>query len=356
MFSKLQALKLIKMAMYHNVMFLAYSVIHPRFTTTNFYYIPLVLFIINIFVCSSRNILNRAKSEGYEQIISPIYSIFLLFSGFCFLIYCFSDIFMSKGSIKDLRIFIDIAVCVTTVYIISFYTKDFDEPDYDSATTTKGSLDRNYFNFKHLIVLSVLGVIELIILLAYMQPQVRYFILQCVPIPIFMLALRLLTYDFIVLEKLKGSYYLVVLIVLAQSSYALISFGLTSFLLFSKVHSLFNTNLMLMTVLLYSFTEIIIRLFKETLRTRETTEKSYKFEQAAVDEYSDKTALIKKLPVRIIECVNCNFSIKNPSTNLCPNCGSDIYTKSDYISCESCGSEYDNSAKSCPYCGHIPAL
>ena len=355
MFSKLQALKLIKMAMYHNVMFLAYSVIHPRFTITNFYYIPLVLFIINIFVCSSRNILNRAKSEGYEQIISPVYSIFLLFSGFCFLIYCFSDIFMSQGSIKDLRIFIDIALCVTTIYVISFYLKDFDEPDYESAVTTKGSLDRNYLNLKHLIVLSVLGLIELIILLAYMQPQVSYFILQCVPIPIFMLALRLLTYDFIVSEKLKGLAFLAV-ILLTQSSYALISFGLTSFLLFSKVHSLFNTNLMLVTVILYSFIEIILRLFKNTFRSGEDTKKSSKFEQVVTAEYFDENPLIKKLPDKFVECVNCNFSVKNPSTNLCPNCGSDIYTKSEYISCESCGSEYDNSAKSCPYCGHTPSL
>ena len=66
-----------------------------------------------------------------------------------------------------------------------------------------------------------------------------------------------------------------------------------------------------------------------------------------------KNLIIQRIPDKLVECINCNFSIKNPSTNLCPNCGSDIYLKSEYISCESCGSEYDNNAHSCPYCGAI---
>ena len=263
---------------------------------------------------------------------------------------------MSKGSTNDFRAVIDSAFCVTTLYIIIFFLKDFDKPDDESITTAKACSDRNYLKIEELVVLINFGIIELGILLSYMQPKANYFILQCAPVPIFMLALRLFTYDFIIPEKLKSGSYLVIVIILTQSLYALISFGLTSFLLFSKVHSLFNMNLMQVTVFLYSFTEIILRLIKETVRTREPTEKSTKLERAAVDEYFDKTPLIEKLPDRIIECLNCNFSIKNPSTNLCPNCGSDIYTKSKYINCESCGSDYDSSAESCPYCGHISAL
>lgn len=65
---------------------------------------------------------------------------------------------------------------------------------------------------------------------------------------------------------------------------------------------------------------------------------------------------IESVSEQIIECINCDFIIDNPSTNLCPNCGSHLYIKSEYMSCESCGGEYDNSATSCLYCGHIPSL
>ena len=57
-----------------------------------------------------------------------------------------------------------------------------------------------------------------------------------------------------------------------------------------------------------------------------------------------------KLTVANINCVNCGYNHENPSTNLCSQCGEDIYVKQQYHSCDSCGSDYDIELTDCPIC------
>ena len=52
-----------------------------------------------------------------------------------------------------------------------------------------------------------------------------------------------------------------------------------------------------------------------------------------------------------VTCINCNFSVLNPTTNLCSNCGLDMLIKFSYRNCASCGSDYDSQLTVCPICG-----
>ena len=52
-----------------------------------------------------------------------------------------------------------------------------------------------------------------------------------------------------------------------------------------------------------------------------------------------------------ITCINCNFSVENPTTNLCSNCGLHRLIKSSYKNCSSCGSDYESKLTVCPICG-----
>ena len=64
----------------------------------------------------------------------------------------------------------------------------------------------------------------------------------------------------------------------------------------------------------------------------------------------DSNQAKKKLTVANINCVNCGYNHENPNTNLCSQCGEDIYVKHEYHSCDSCGSDYDIELTDCPIC------
>ncbi len=55
---------------------------------------------------------------------------------------------------------------------------------------------------------------------------------------------------------------------------------------------------------------------------------------------------------KYITCVNCNANHKNPLTELCSNCGKNMYILDSNIKCTNCGGEYENTESSCPYCGN----
>ena len=87
MISEKQALYLIKIAIYHSILFLAYSFIHPRFNTSNFYYFPLALFIYYVFEFSFTNIKKRDKPEEDDEDDLPLLFWVKFFVYFCFLIF-----------------------------------------------------------------------------------------------------------------------------------------------------------------------------------------------------------------------------------------------------------------------------
>ena len=64
----------------------------------------------------------------------------------------------------------------------------------------------------------------------------------------------------------------------------------------------------------------------------------------------DSNQAKKKLTVANINCVNCGYNHENPNTNLCSQCGEDIYVKQQYHNCYSCGSDYDIELSECPIC------
>ena len=357
MFSKKQAIHLIKIAIYHSILFLAYSFIHPRFNTSNFYYFPLAIFIYNIFDFSFTKIKKHKKSEVHTEDEETFSLSVKLFICLCFLIYCMSDIFLAqKSSTKDLRAALDIIfVCLIVLGPRMFFYEGYKSSFLIKSSEGDGSYT-TCLSMKQFLVLTLVGFIEFLILLTIMKPTTRFFIIQCFPIPVLMLAWRLFSFDFIFIKTLKDSVNKIAVLVLIYSCYTLFSFGLTSFLIFSNFERLLDLNLMVVTIILYTFTELILDYFRDPPKESEFTEKPTESDRLAMADADHKNSIIQNMTDKVVECINCNFSIKNPSTNLCPNCGSDIYLKSEYISCESCGSDYDHSALSCPYCGHIPSL
>ena len=357
MFSKKQALKLIKLAVYQNLLFLIYSFIHQRFTTSNFYYFPLVCFVYYIFEFSLRKIIKGEKSESDGCWINLLLFVLKFFLCFCLLVYSMSDTTMYRPD-TVLYNFLWLAVEIVFVTLISypmFFIADSIKSKSESETFGKDS-ERNFINLKQLTVLIVVGQIELAIIFVYgKQVAIPSYLTQGILIPIFMLASRLLTYDLIVSKKLKDSFYKIAIIALINAIYTPISFGLTSFLIFANFQGLFDLNLMVLTVILYTIAEVILDYFRDPSKESEFIEKPTESDRLAMADADHKNSIIQNMTDTMVECINCNFSIKNPSTNLCPNCGSDIYLKSEYISCESCGSDYDHSADSCLYCGHIPS-
>jgi len=60
----------------------------------------------------------------------------------------------------------------------------------------------------------------------------------------------------------------------------------------------------------------------------------------------------KKTKKNIVKCINCGKEIENPTSNICPYCGKDIYNKQiDLIKCPNCGQEYSSDEAFCPFCG-----
>ena len=60
----------------------------------------------------------------------------------------------------------------------------------------------------------------------------------------------------------------------------------------------------------------------------------------------------KSKKLNIAKCVNCGKEIENPTSNICPYCGKDIYKKqTNLIKCPKCGQEYSSDESFCPFCG-----
>ena len=198
MFSKKQALQLLKIAIYHSILFLVYSFIHPRFDTSNFYYFPLALFIYNIFDFSFTKIKKHKESEVHtkDEEIPSFFAKLFIFLGF--LIFCLSDIFLAEQASKsDLRAILDIVFVSLVLMGPRIFFQDSYKPSFLIKTSEGDSSYTTCLNMKQFIVLTLVGLIELIILLSIMKPTTRFFIIQCFPIPILMLALRLFSFDFI---------------------------------------------------------------------------------------------------------------------------------------------------------------
>ncbi len=53
-----------------------------------------------------------------------------------------------------------------------------------------------------------------------------------------------------------------------------------------------------------------------------------------------------------VDCVNCGTTHTNPDDSLCSNCGKNMNVKDIYKKCNSCGGDFENTEKSCPYCGN----
>ena len=51
-----------------------------------------------------------------------------------------------------------------------------------------------------------------------------------------------------------------------------------------------------------------------------------------------------------ISCINCNHTQQRSATELCSNCGLNIYEKVEYQTCTNCGSEYQTGLANCPIC------
>ena len=52
-----------------------------------------------------------------------------------------------------------------------------------------------------------------------------------------------------------------------------------------------------------------------------------------------------------VKCVNCGTTHTNPVDSLCSNCGKNMNIKDTNKMCDNCRCEYENTEKSCPYCG-----
>ena len=52
-----------------------------------------------------------------------------------------------------------------------------------------------------------------------------------------------------------------------------------------------------------------------------------------------------------ISCINCSFTQQKSATELCSNCGLNIYEKVEYQTCTNCGSEFQTGLSNCPICG-----
>lgn len=265
MFSKRQAFILIKLAVYQNVLFLIYSFIHPKFTTSNFYYFPLVLFVYYIFEFSLRRIIRGNKSESDGCWLNLLLFLIKFFLCLCTLVYSMSGTNMNRPDTvlhDSLWLFTEIVFATLFIYPMLFVA-DSIKPKSESEIFGQDS-EINFINFKQLALLIIVGLIELAIIniygkfrstLNYMPPGIL--------IPIFMLASRLFTYDLIVSKKLKDSSYTITIITLINSYYTMISFGLTSYLVFANFQLLFDVNMMIVTVILYTITEIILGMFSD---------------------------------------------------------------------------------------------
>ena len=51
-----------------------------------------------------------------------------------------------------------------------------------------------------------------------------------------------------------------------------------------------------------------------------------------------------------ISCINCNYTQPISATELCSNCGLNIYEKVEYQTCTNCGSEFQTELVNCPIC------
>ena len=51
-----------------------------------------------------------------------------------------------------------------------------------------------------------------------------------------------------------------------------------------------------------------------------------------------------------ISCINCNYTQQRSATELCSNCGLNIYVKVEYQTCTNCGSEFQTGLANCPIC------
>ena len=56
---------------------------------------------------------------------------------------------------------------------------------------------------------------------------------------------------------------MIAIIALINSYYTMTSFGLTSYLIFANFHLLFDVTMMIVTVILYTITEIILGMFSD---------------------------------------------------------------------------------------------
>ena len=61
--------------------------------------------------------------------------------------------------------------------------------------------------------------------------------------------------------------------------------------------------------------------------------------------------LIENAKDNIVSYVNCEYTFTDPKTDLCSNCGKDIFVKTEYRTCKVCGSDYDHELSNCPICG-----
>ena len=374
MYSKRKALQLIRIAGFHSVLFLVYGFIHPRFNLTNFYYFPLVILVCTIIYHSFNKIKKPEESEvdNYEKdyfVIYLLYSPGKLFIGFCTAIYLWGDIFLAhKGSIKDLRVIIDLLFIFLIWKGPGYFLKDSDtlSLEFDSRD---GDSDYVCLKFDQLAILICAGIIALVMILNFrtdhgISTNPIYYFYESLHIPIFIFSVRLFTYDFIISKKVEKPSHKIPLTIILYSTYTLFCFGLTAFLIFPNIEGIFNLKLIISTIALYTLAE----LFQGELGKYHKREaiKKFNFENEKnkkilleLQKWEQRKKLISLIKYKAdmpVNCVNCNFSIRYPNTNLCPNCGSDIYLKSEFISCVSCGGEYDNSEDSCPYCGHIPSL